>query len=340
MKIILRLSMILPISLFIMTGLCLFGCSDNSLDNYTFEPQPDVMVIKDVDYYNNIVFDLGRLPLYRSRSDTLAEPEKYDFLPGDSIIRLLMYMDDMNPDPAVRLIRTPAMVYVDPEDTLSDDPELEYRVDGFVDLLDETGYYCNPTNFYVQFFSPVTGANMLAAYMEVRRTNGTIDTIGDISDVPLKLKLIRPSIHTSANHHVFEYPWRNVYWLGETNINLSKIDIRIYKGNPVDNNSVNPDDLDHQDGIGYLQILGLDQGDNFGHGIPDGEIDRVIYIDHTLGLLFFPSRHPFDSPLTYAIDPETDDPVLLNDSVPGIYLFPTHHPFQTSKYYIAITRLK
>ncbi len=338
-----RFSVILPVGLLILLSLWLPGCSDNSLDSYTFEPKPevDVMVLKDIDYTPNIFFDLGRLPLYRSRSDTLPEPEKYDFMPGDSIVQLLVYIDDLNPDTAIRFNRHAANVYVDPEDTLSDDPNGEYRVSAYIEQVDEALYYSNPTNYYLLFLTPFIGDDdMIAVYMEVRRAGGEIDTIGDISSSPFRLKLIRPSEYTHANHHVWEYRWKNVYWLGEYNIDLAKIDVAIYKGSPIDNETINPGDLNNQEGVRYLQIMGLDQGDNYGNPPPDGEIDRrrLSLFDHNLGLLFFLNRHPFDSRFSYVTDPATGDSAYLNDSVPEIYMDPSPDLSAASKYYIAISR--
>ncbi len=298
-------------------------------------------VIRDVDYKKRTIYDLGRRPLYRSRSDSLSEPEKYDFLPGDKIVNAIVYLDDLTTDP-IRFSRTNAICYIDPTDTVSDDPNSEYRTSGFFEKLDEVDYYIQEDQYYVLFLRSLVGYNdVIGVYMEVKRSDGTIDTIGDISAEPLKLKLIKPKEYTSVNHHVWEYEWKNVYNLGGSNIDVSQLDIKIYKGSPINNQTLNPDDLPHQEpqGIDYLRIFGLDLGDNDGDPPADNEIDRkrLDLIDANLGYLFFPNRHPFDSRFSYVTDPNGGDSIYLVDSVPEIYNNTSTTTQFSSKYYLAIT---
>jgi len=310
-------------------------------------------VIRDVDYKKRTIYDLGRLPLNRAQSDDLAEPDKYDFLPGDKIITAILYHDDLTSDP-IRFSRTDAICYVDPEDTLSDDPRNQYRTEGFFEKVDEVDYFINPTEFYVLFLSSIVGYDdVIGVYMEVERpiyeidtlpggvidttlAGTVVDTIGDISSEPLKLKLIKPREYTEPNHHVWEYEWKNVYWLGGSNLDLTQLDVTIYKGSMLNNQTANPDDPDNQNGVNYLRILGLDQGDNNGDGSYDNELDRKVHVDPVLGYLYFPSRHPFDSRLTFTTNPATGEPVSLRDSVPEIYNSTSTTVQQSSKYYIAV----
>jgi hypothetical protein len=328
------------------------ACTDKSTESK--QTVIDTLVVRDIDYMPRRIYDLGRLPIRRSRSDTLPGPDKYDFafpnadsgIVGDSVTRLVVYRDDLSGDPAERFSRPVGICYIDPDDTLSDDPGGIYRTAGYFETLTPgTDYYLQPTQFYIEFLRSIIGNNdILAVYMEVlrRRADSTwIDTIGDINSDTMKLKLIKPTAYLDVNHHVWEYAWRNIYDLGRTIVDLFDFNLEVYHGQPVDNNRIDPADSSYNDeGIKYIEILGLDRGDNNGQGVPDGEIDRYVYVDQTLGLLIFPSRHPFDDTISYVNDSH-GDPVYLNDSVPEIYLdIDRQNLPAASKYYLGIFYMK
>lgn len=308
-------------------------------------------VIRDIDFKERMIYDLGRLPLRRAQSDKIPEPDKYDFvfrdtangIAGDSITRLVVYVDDFSGDATERFTRPVGNCYIDPTDTLSDDPDGVYKTVGYFETIDATNYYYQPTQFYIQFLqSFITNDDIVAVYMEVlrRREGGVtwVDTVGNITSDTMKLKLIKPQAYNDVNHHVWEYQWRNVYYLGSRNIDLRDFELEIYKGTPVNNQEVDGSDLNHNEqGVKYLQILGLDRGDDNGTGDPDGEIDRYVYIDQSLGLLIFPSRHPFDDSLPFTYD-GNGQPVVLTDSIPEIYINQNRSTLSTaSGYYMAVS---
>jgi hypothetical protein len=307
-------------------------------------------VIREIEYKKRTIFDLGRLAVLqnnRAASDTLIpEPEKYDFYPGDSIINAVVYVDDMTSDNNERLSRTVGICYVDPQDTTSDDPLSEYRSLGYFERAED--YYVEPLQHYVLFTRSTPQSNaVIGVYLEVlhKRPDGTryIDTVGNISSDTLRLRLIKPQINTKVNHHVWEYEWKNVYWLGGSNLNVDQMDIAVYRGTLVGSNQqVNTSDLNDQDGIPYLQILGLDLGDDNGADCncpPDGQVDRRARLDNILGLLVFPDRHPFDSRYSFYKGQGADTTgVLLKERVGELYSVSQEGIVsQSSKYYIAIT---
>jgi hypothetical protein len=326
-------------------ALCLFlvifpiGCTEKTTgtdDDSTLQ----TTIVRDIDFKRRTIYDLGRLQMPRCRSDTLPEPEKYDFIFGDSIEKLIAYVDDGTGDNYL----IPGVCFVDPTDTTSDDPSGEYRTEGYFEVVNDADYWFHPARFYIQFFrltivpddQPMIGPDdVLAVYMEVKRAGGEIDTIGNISSTPFRLKLIKPRHYADINNHVWEYEWRNVYGLGQTNIDLNSIHIGIYKGNLLINHGPDPDDPNHQEGIPFIEILGLDQGDDNGAGQPDGRVDGRVYIDTWLGLLFFPVRHPFDSRVSFVTDQQGDS-VYLNDPVPGVYRDTSDILIPASKYYLKI----
>lgn len=315
------------------------ACSDKSTEPLGNAVTVDTVVVKDVDYAARIRYDLGRLPLRRAASDTLPEPDKYDFVaPGDSILRLIVFQDDNAAGPIDTLLRFRAICFVDPDDTLSDDTMQIYRTTGYFEVVGPEYYYYDPVEYNMLFLNHYVGEDdIVAVYMEVLRRRGDstyVDTIGDISDLPLRLKLIKPSQYLDVNHHVWEYEWRNIYTGINRNWNLENVDIEIYRGQPIDYHQINPDDLYYSaEGFKYIEILGLDQGDNLGQGLPDGEVDRYACYQSPGGITF-PDRHPFNSDSTFVTDGD-GMPVILHDTVPEIYLDLDQQDLTTaSKYYL------
>jgi len=308
-------------------------------------------VVQDINYKKRMIYDLGRLPIDRAAGDTVPEDvNSYDFtprndnlgIPGDSILFSVVYLDDKPVNTADYAGRPIGICHIDPNDSLAADPNLEYRTEGQFMVVDPNDYYIQPTSYYIQFLSSsIATDDILAVYMEILRRPeiGTsyIDTVGDISGDTLLLKLIKPESHSKVNHHVWEYEWKNVYSIGSTNMDISGIEIDIYKGKPL-NNQVGSDDPKEQEGINYLQIFGLDEYNESNVKIPDGKIDKnFYYIDASLGLLFFRNRHPFDSRISY-VNNDNGDPVYLQDSVPELYNTTNYTTLnQSSKYYIAVT---
>jgi len=325
-------------------------------------------IIKDINYADRVRFDLGRLPLIRARSvdTTIPPPDKYDFIPEgifpgfdtdsrpDSIRRLVVFVDDNSGDLQERFNRIEGRCFIDPEDTLSDDPDGLYRTTGYFEVLEaDIDYYVEPTQYFVQFLRSFIGIDdIVAVYMEVeRRRNGStyVDTIGDISASPHRLKLIKPHAYLDVNNHIWEYEWRNIYSIGQRDIDVRNVEVNIYKGAPLGNTQRNPDDKEvNEEGIPYIQILGLDQGNEDLNPPPDGRIDRYVRIDPVQGLLIFPSRHPFDSRRhfmridensqpVYPPDTVTGRPLYLSDSVPEIYNSQdAMNRSESSKYYLAV----
>ncbi len=339
------------LAIILLAALCLpLACTDKKSTNPPAAVTTiDTLVVRDIDYAQRVIYDLGRLPLRRAASDTMPEPDKYDFvfrddsygIIGDSIVRLIVYVDDLSGDAVERFSRPVGVCYIDPDDTLSDDPTGMFRTVGYFKTIDPVNYYVRRIQFYIEFLVPSIGADdIMAVYMEVlrRRPDSTwVDTIGDISSDTMKLKLIKPSAYQEVNHHVWEYEWRNIYYLGRTNIDLRNLSLDIYHGVPISNQEIDPSDLNYNnDGIEYIRILGLDKGDNNGVGMPDGEVDRYVYTDQVLGLLVFPARHPFNDTISY-VNNDYGHPIYLNDSVPEIYIDnDPAHLSAASRYYLGI----
>lgn len=327
----------------LLLALCIpMACSDKSTEPTSAVKPVDTLAVQDISYVDRVRYDLGRLPLRRAASDTLPEPDKYDFVaPGDSITRLIVFQDDNAAEPIDSLLRIRAECFIDPDDTLSDDPLQIYRTTGYFEVVGPEYYYFDPVRYNVWFNHHYVGKDyIIAVYMEVLRRRGDsvyVDTVGCISDSSVCLKLIKPRQYLDVNHHVWEYVWRNIYQVANVNWIFGKLDIEIFRGSPISYNQIDPNDSFYTaEGAKYIQILGLDKGDNLSHGLPDGMVDRYAFVDQSSGRLTFPDRHPFDSDSSFYVD-EDGHPVYLDDSVPEIYLDLNRQNLPAaSKYYLGV----
>ncbi|OGC85441.1 MAG: hypothetical protein A2W07_04485 [candidate division Zixibacteria bacterium RBG_16_43_9] len=289
--------------------------------------------IRDYDYEERRFYYLGR-------SSALGH-QINDFQPGDNLVEFELYKRS----DSLYSTLPHGFACVDPKNPEQYLSESEYRVFGHIDRED---YYVYRTMTRDTIRNTVTlpfvelpsslGENAVLAYWAViEHENGTQDTIGDldfsipeaeslrlVTDTTFLLKLLKPYDSRSVQV-TWEYEWRNVYSLGSRNIEKDGLKINIYKGlnRPDYTNNTDPD---QQNGVRYIQILGLDNIDQYGNkDTPDGVVD-FDRIDFNKGLLFFPDRHPF------GVD-------SLSEKIPEIYNTPKNNQFvqklgEKSKYYI------
>lgn len=291
--------------------------------------------IRDYDYEERRFYYLGR-------SSALGH-QINDFQPGDNLVEFELYKRS----DSLYSTLPHGFACVDPKNPEQYLSESEYRVFGHIDRED---YYVYRTMTRDTIRNTVTlpfvelpsslGENAVLAYWAViEHENGTQDTIGDldfsipeaeslrlVTDTTFLLKLLKPYDSRSVQV-TWEYEWRNVYSLGSRNIEKDGLKINIYKGlnRPDYTNNTDPD---QQNGVRYIQILGLDNIDQYGNkDTPDGVVD-FDRIDFNKGLLFFPDRHPF------GVD-------SLSEKIPEIYNTPKNNQFvqklgEKSKYYIYV----
>ncbi len=295
-------------------------------------------IIRDYNYSSRKFYYLGR--------DSALGYGIDDFQPGDSLIDFFLYKDTDSTACAHGLFCVDP--YVDPYDTLQDSREEGVR--RFVQI-NENDYYVYRTKTqeitdgvrrttlpFVQLFFNLGADEILAYYAVVQHADLTRDTIGStswqpgdnlIDDKTFLLKLLKPE-DPRPSDVTWEYEWRNVYSLQSKNVDKDGLVIDVYKGvNGAENTQVDKND---QDGVRYLQILGLDRYDQNGSPTPDGIID-FSQIDFGNGFLFFPDRHPFATNWTFTGD-ESD---TLNEKDPYIYYSSDPDSAKNfSRYYIQV----
>ena len=306
---------------------------------FTAGAETNVITIRDWEYLPRTFFYLGQ--------DILLGHQKDDFGVGDSIIydSFRLYVSDNrttnNSD------YSHGKAYVDPVNIDTSSEEVEYRRFKEMDpseyqvFLNKTiGVTQNGISTYtlpyVELNKSLGKEDIMAVYYEVLRSNGRIDTVGILDyyntgntddDTTYVLKLIKPQY--PKNHHItWEYEWRNVYYLRSKNIDPEGVEIDIYKG-PKGGENINQD-LNHQDGVRYLELLGLDRYNTRGERMPDGVFDQSqLFIEK--GYMFFPHRHPFASDLSFTKNPED----TLKEKIYQIYESNVQENItEASKYYI------
>lgn len=285
------------------------GPSGGSVVNY----------IRDYCYASGRRFDLGRI-------DIGIDYDTLDFVKGDSIMNLSIYIVHVCQyyDGNCDSIPT-ANFWIDPSDTTVD--RLEHNR-AKIEKVDSSVFYFNPTEFWVQFRRSNAGTNYeIGVYIIVKRAGGDIDTIGNISETPYSLKLIRN--RTKSNSYTsYYYEWRNIYYLAAQNFDPSKLEINKYKATAgLEDQEGNQE---CQDGFSFNLILGLLDTDTL-FADREPRIDSV-YIDSKEGLLIFPARRPFDT------DSSFWGGKTLRERIPEIYFSNSiQDAVKASQYYIEVS---
>jgi len=221
-----------------------------------------------------------------------------DFEEGDKITEFKIYVGFVDGN-------TNAICYIDPNDTAL---YPEFKVEVALSPIDQNNFELDSLNHTVFFPYGITSSHYLCIWMVIaNQITGEVDTVGQIETEPYSLKIIQ-YYYDSRSVPSYDYKYRNFYSsLSYQNLN----NIRIFKKND------SLPDSDNQNGIPYIQILGLDQYDENGNRNPDGIMDfhnEEVY-DTTNDLIIFPSRTPFaENDTAFYFD--NGVPVYLEDQVP------------------------
>ena len=175
--------------------------------------------------------------------------------------------------------------------------------------LDFTEYQADRNLGYIALNTPLATNDVLGVYYVVQnRSTGIRTEYGNVPAVndqntEASLRLLKtkqeqaPAFSTAENPNnwgVWQYEWRNVYFLGKTELNPEGFELRVIKREA----GRQEQDVDEQ-GRHYIQLLGLDR-----RGIdPGSPADHLVDIDPELinfqrGELIFPDLYPFAPGLT------------------------------------------
>ena len=260
--------------------------------------------IRDYDYLQRTFYHLGQDVLMNNGGHTHSIAYQNEFFWGDSIIDIKLFKSNRTiSDNAGQNLSPFGIAYVDPENEDTLESYNEEPLFRRFEEIDPDNYFVNRTEYWIQLYQSLGKEDILAAYYEVLRSDGTVDTIGYVpdgitdtctsseNDTCMWLKLIKPDT-PKPEDFTWEYEWKNVYYLRAKNIDKEGFKLDIYKGFL---NKENPqEDKNTQDSTLYLRIFSLDSLDLVGDPKPDGIVD-YRQIDFGWGYLIFPQRYPFSA---------------------------------------------
>ena len=186
-------------------------------------------------------------------------------------------------------------------------------------FLESEEFYVNERFGYIVLDTPLQEDDMLAVYYETVSRDGTVQRYGRLDDeAPLLRLLKRQQVHPPdtpddpSQWGTWQYEWRNVYYLGQTDIDPETFELRIYHIEASGEHS----EVD-ENGTPFIQLLGLDR-----RGVdPGSDPDRLVDIDHALinfarGELIFPDPYPFAPNLTRTSAGQLAYPDTQGDGLP------------------------
>ncbi|MGB3340568.1 MAG: hypothetical protein WBB37_03705 [bacterium] len=230
----------------------------------------------------------------------------------DSIVKLEVYVDDNDNQNDNQGITFFANAYLDiNDDNIPDDTIIQTnRQSGSFTLVREglSDYLRVPGSNIIELNYQLPENQVLGVWYVKINNLGQYDTVGIITDSiqsdTMQLKLICPDVLDTLSY-TWNYEKKNYYQIVSPG---SKLDsLRIYYI------TSGGEHQDNQDGVSYLQLLGLDNnGDNL--------VDENVSFFQGRGLLIFPDSMPFASSVLDNPDPEIyTDPYM--DGLGKYYLY-------------------
>lgn len=256
------------------------GCSKDPVSTGgDDDTQYRMSYVRDYEYVQRIYYDVGKFG-----ADSLGNC----FTVGqDTIIDFKLFIAGTRGTPGDAF----ALITVDPRD-LNAYPKNIFSSYAH-ELTEGEDYFLNPNGFWIRFPQPLPHDEILACWMVVGTPAGRVE-IGNIeTDIgkPRYFKMLKAPIPYPGSP-TWDYQWRNVYDLGVTDFIEGDIKVDVYYGAPgAEDDSTH---VNHQAGIPYLQLFGLDICNRSGQRKPDGKVDFIAEIlDPDMGHLIFRNRKPF-----------------------------------------------
>ncbi|MCY3770609.1 MAG: cell surface protein SprA [Gemmatimonadetes bacterium] len=277
-------------------------------------------VIRDLDFRRRTYYFIDE----RYRRDFSRRDENgYRVASEDSVRVIQVYVSgQLTPTDEPKLVIANAYpdppVYDSAGALIQGSEEGEY-VRGKFKYLESDEFYVNERFGYIALNSPLQEDDILAVYYETVNRDGEVKRYGRLGgDAPL-LRLLKrqqerpPDVPDDpAQWGTWQYEWRNVYYLGQTDIDPENFELRIYQLKKEGEHS----EVD-ENGTPYIQLLGLDR-----RGVdPGSEPDQIVDIDYALlnlerGELIFPDQYPFAPDLTRTAAGELAYPDTQGEGLP------------------------
>ena len=259
--------------------------------------QSSTQQIRDVDWMKNRYFFIH--PWFRDGVDTsltsmsVSIPSFYPLknglhLIGDVVVKNFELYKSINiNDPSAMT----GMAYVNPNDTTQYVSENEEG--SFVLLEQGTNYYVSPDLGFIRVREQVSQDILGCTFtIEDRQTGQTLLAVGQGPDsvgTNLALMMLKPR-NSHPNHSTWPLMFKNVYYLGTSQINPDGFDIKV-----INKNSTPVSERDKVSSFPYLTLFGLDSLDENGTRSYDEIIDKDManIMNMVDGELMFPTLHPF-----------------------------------------------
>ena len=258
--------------------------------------QSNTQQIRDVDWIKNRYFFVH--PWFRTGVDTFSVSTAFSipsFYPlrnglhliGDVVIKNFELYKSINTNDPNAIT---GMAYIDPTDTTK---FLDENEEGsFIRLEQGNNYYVSPDLGFVRVRDQVSQDILGCTFtIEHRQTGEVLLEVGktDDSGINLDLMMLKPR-NSHPNHSTWPLMFKNVYYLGTSQINPEGFEVRI-----LNKNATPVSDRDKNSSFPYITLFGLDSLDENGNRNYDEIIDKDManIINMIDGELMLPSLHPF-----------------------------------------------
>ncbi len=302
--------------------------SEANMKTFRGTAEESATKVRDYEYKANTYFFLD----FRYRDVFANSRDSFDRIyvnPADSIMTIEVYADDgimgnnlSEGTYALRGVATPT--------DFNGQFVTERGEDGYYHRLDPArDYYVDRSLGFIQFSQRIQNEWNIGVYMVTKGGETFGDLTYDTNDPNsrIQLKLVKRKQQRPTDIYTWDLEWKNVYDLGQRDIDPEGLEIRI-KREATDGVS-----RDTQDGVPYIQILGLDKADESGRPTPDNKVDlNRGFVNFYRGEIIFPLLRPFDSPL-----PPAGVTTELREKVPEIYDSQNYDDkVEATKYYIEV----
>jgi hypothetical protein len=264
--------------------------------NFSGTSEADSLLIKDIQYKARTFYAIDQAALQR----------------GDKAIQTVkVYVDDRNGandlETGAQSGRASLWEEWRPDQTVPTETDLQQQ-GNFDHLVQLEDYLFDYETGIIEFIRPIASTSVLA--VSYTRFDGY--AVGGLVGGELLLKMLKKDdrVGGTAWAPVRRYEIRNVYDLGAEDIPEDGFQLTIRK------NTASGEDPDTENGVSYIQILGLDTAGLGGDPTPDGLID-LQWIDFEKGYLVFPDFTPFcpDSAGFYYAPGGEPDPIYVADEL-------------------------
>lgn len=306
--------------------------SEASKKSFRGSAEESAATIPDYQYKGNTYFflDFAYRERFASARNSLDQVH-YD--PMDSLVVIEVYEDDRNNGNNARegTLAFPGVVKPMNVDPGAAPPSQTQGVEGYFHRLEpQKDYFVDRSLGYIVFRSRVQDTSLIGVYLKTKggRELGKLSYDPDNPQTSrMELKLIKAANQRPSDVDTWDLEWKNVYDLGQTNIDPEGLEIRIYRDT---SDGVKPDT---QNGTPIVHILGLDQQDEYGNAKPDNKVDlNRTFVDFYRGELIFPLLKPFASD----VQPQEVN-ITLDPKVPKIYSSANQQEkIEATKYYIEV----